>query len=268
MQYDNDLLSKSKIYSNLKSSTLQHINHLNVITETGSTNTAISKKFRDYSYNILLAEQQSNGKGRRQKKWISPSGVNIYMSISFHVLNSNNVQLIPLITAVSVCKSVNKIGIHSCKIKWPNDIYLDNKKIGGILVESFYQSGKHRVIVVGIGLNVNMQLNEDIDQSWTSLRNHGGKIIDRNHLVSILLSELLIDYNQLNKFTISKFIKVWDNYDLLKGQEIFVLEEKSCFQAFVKGLNPDGALIVETNVSGEIIEKKIYSAEVSIKYAG
>ena len=262
------ILSESKIRSGLDPEINGLIEQLNIIFETRSTNKAISNTVQQgRSYTVLLSEYQSNGQGRRGKKWISPLGYNIYASIQFQSSITENSQFIPLITAISVCKALEKTGIHGCKIKWPNDIYINEKKVGGILVESRYNAQKAQIFVVGIGLNVNMQVNDQIDQTWTSLRKSQNRVYDRNIVLSALLSETMSHYNQLSNFEINHFKQDWQSMDLLHGQAILVTDEKSTYEAIAHGIGDDGALIVERSYVCKNVRQKIYSAEVSVKPA-
>ena len=261
------ILSENKIRSGLDPEINGLIERLNIIFETPSTNKAISNTVQqDRPYSILLSEYQSNGKGRRGKKWISPLGYNIYASIQFQLTITENNQFIPLITAIAVCKALKKTGIDGCKIKWPNDIYINEKKVGGILVESRCNSQKAQIFVVGIGLNVNMQVNDQIDQAWTSLRKSQNRVFDRNIILSALLSETMSHYNQLSHFEINHFKRDWQSMDLLHGQAILVTDEKSTYEAIAHGIDDDGALIVErNNTQRNNARQKVYSAEVSVK---
>lgn len=255
------VLSETKIRSGMNPDINESVGQLKVIFATDSTNKLIATFAADKLYSILAAEYQSEGQGRREKNWVSPLGCNIYLSIQFQLKQSENAQFIPLITARSVCKALAQSGVDNCMIKWPNDIYLDDKKVAGILVENRYNSNKGSTFVVGIGINVNMQENDIIDQQWTSLRNSQNRIFDRNKILSDLLSQTLADYNQLSNFNIQQFKDDWETMDYLKGKKIQVSEEFSNFNAFAHGISDDGALIIER----DNIRSNIYSAEVSVR---
>ncbi|MCU7800958.1 MAG: biotin--[acetyl-CoA-carboxylase] ligase, partial [gamma proteobacterium symbiont of Lucinoma myriamae] len=260
-------LSSDKIRSGLNSDINRLIDQLDVIYETDSTNKTITGN--KTSYSVLLSESQTDGSGRKEKKWVSPLGENIYLSIKFHLTDSTNIHFIPLLTAVSICKTLIKIGIDGCQIKWPNDLYLDEKKLGGILVESRYNIENGHAITVGIGLNVNMELNHEIDQSWTSLYNETKKTIDRNALVSHILSDLIKKFNCMSEFDFQEFMLDWSPLDYLKGSIINIVEENCTYTATSLGISQDGALLAElfqnNNESEKKVIKTIYSADVSVK---
>jgi len=259
-------LSYNKIRSALALEVNLLIDQLEVIYETGSTNKTIAGSSVN-NYAVLLAESQTEGCGRRQKKWASPVGKNIYLSIKFHLKHSNNIHFIPLITAVSICKTLYRLGIVDCQIKWPNDIYLNAKKLGGILVESRYNMDQGHSIIIGIGLNINMTANNEIDQPWTSLLNITKKSYDRNIIVAEILSELITQLNTIEYFNKTQFIVDWDLLDYLKDKKINIIEEYRTYNAISRGIADDGALLVEISdnfllKTKEI--KKVYAADVSI----
>jgi len=259
---DFSVLSADKIRSGLNSKSNSLINRFDVIFETGSTNKTIVSQQSDSNYTVLLSESQTDGSGRRQKKWVSPLGENIYCSIKFQIENSNNIHFIPLLTAVSICKSLQKIGIPDCQIKWPNDLYLEDKKFGGILVESRYNIDLGHTIIVGIGLNINMDSNhEEIDQSWTSLFKHSNTIFDRNIIVSMILSDLIEKFEHISELKKKQFMLDWKPLDYLNGREITIIEANSSYSAISLGISDDGALLIEHEQN----KKKIYSADVSVK---
>lgn len=258
-------LSSDKIYFYLNKKFHALIDDIQVFNEIESTNKSISTLPISTNYTILLAESQTNGYGRRQKKWVSPNGKNIYLSISFHLDTSINIHLLPLVIAISICKSLNKMDIKGCQIKWPNDIYLNGKKLGGILVETKYNIQQGYKIIVGIGLNINMKHNNNIDQLWTSLAINKNKIFDRNIIVSAILSELIVTFLDIHQLNKSQFLVDWDYLDYLKGKNITVMEENLSYSAKALGIANDGALIIEYLNKNVNLKKKIYSADVSIK---
>lgn len=258
-------LSKDQIESKLSAETIALIQELEVIYETDSTNKCITDKKVDFGYTILVAESQTHGSGRRQNKWASPLGENIYLSVQFNVKNNNNIHFLPLITAVSICKTLQKSGIVDCQIKWPNDIYLKNKKLGGILVESRYNSESGHTIVVGIGLNINMHTNQEIDQSWTSLFNESNNIYDRNTILSDILSALINQFEHVSELDTQQFLLDWKALDYLNGLKIHIVEDDQTYSGRALGLSGDGALLVECMLDDQMVKKKIYSADVSVK---
>ena len=238
------------------------INHLVVLYETESTNKEILEYPFSEKYNILVAESQTKGQGRRNKEWFSPLAENLYFSLSFSIKNSKNINFLPLLTAMSVCKSLYKIGINGCQLKWPNDIYLKGKKLGGILLECRYNEEKGHSLVVGIGLNVNMKGTQAIEQSWTSLFLSTDSIFNRNTVVSMIIADLIKAYSDLNTLDKAQFLLDWQALDILKNRCITINEDGKEYRAIARGLAGDGSLIVELKKNKNL--QRLYAADVSL----
>ncbi len=256
-------LSEKAIRAGINSLLNESINNFDILYETSSTNKIIAGKQLTEEYSVLLTEFQNKGQGRRNRQWVSPLADNIYLSIRFNLVEPDNIHLIPLLTALSICSALNNLGIDGCLIKWPNDIYLSGKKLAGILVESYYNKANGFDLVVGIGLNVNMQFNDNIDQVWTSLRISQNKLFDRNIIISEIISETLQVYNKLSEVDLVTFVQDWNSHDYLYNSDIIITNDEKSYTAVARGISSDGALqILE---SGSKTLKKIYSADVSVK---
>jgi BirA family biotin operon repressor/biotin-[acetyl-CoA-carboxylase] ligase len=255
-------LSENKIRQLINDNINQLILQCKIVYSIDSTNKVIATYPINKGYSVLLTEFQTNGKGRREKIWSSSFAENICMSIKFRLYDTTCMTLIPLITAVAICRSLKKIGINNCQIKWPNDIYFKGKKLAGILIESRCNINNGAIFIVGIGLNVNMKINNEIDQLWTSLRNEKNKMFDRNIIISSLLSEIVQDYNNLGQFDINLFKKEWSLLDYLYGSEINIVDNNLNYLAIACGISNDGALLIKNKNN---ILKKLYSADVSIR---
>jgi BirA family biotin operon repressor/biotin-[acetyl-CoA-carboxylase] ligase len=258
-------LKEESIRSHLLPAISKMLSTISILDKTSSTNETILSFPDTPGYQVLLAESQSQGKGRRDKSWISPYGKNIYLSIRFTHTFMEAAQFIPLITGLAIANALRHSGFNNCKVKWPNDIYLNKKKLGGVLIESSVRQHVQE-LVVGIGLNINMDVNADIDQQWTSLvKATEIQSYDRNIIVAHLLNELIPRYNQLDKFKFDSFFLEWSKHDYLRGKTINVIEEQQTFEALVKGLGRDGSLIVSQQINDHQVCKNIYSADISVK---
>ncbi len=250
----------SEINKYLQSAIISRISQLSIQYKVNSTNTAIHEYPFEQGYLILIAEHQQAGKGRKIKRWASPLGSNLYLSIKFKFPASSPVHFMPLVTAVAVCNALSRLDIKGTMIKWPNDIYVNGKKIAGILVENRYNSVTANSCVVGIGLNVNMYKNSLIEQAWTSMALERNQIFDRNHVTALILSELIFQFDKLHDFNFKQFQQKWNKFDYLKGKIIKVVADQSEYEALAMGLAEDGSL--QIIVCDKI--KRIYSAEVSV----
>ena len=233
---------------------------LSIFEEIGSTNDYLLENSKKNKISICLTESQTTGRGRNSKEWQSPKYENIYMSISF----STNQDLkffssFSLVTALSVYKALTNHKFDT-KIKWPNDIYINSKKVGGILIETISKD-KNNIVVVGIGLNVFMKSNSKIDREWTSLiLENESMSIDRNKIISDIANELLIDKKTFEERGFGVFSNEFNDLNILKNKKVF-LSNSQYDDVVALDVNEDGSLNVKTK--SEI--KKIFSGEVSIR---
>ena len=233
---------------------------LSIFEEIGSTNDYLLENSKKNKICICLTESQTKGRGRNSKEWQSPKYENIYMSISF----STNQDLkffssFSLVTALSVQKALTKHKFDT-KIKWPNDIYINSKKVGGILIETLNKD-KNNIVVVGIGLNVFMKSNSKIDREWTSLiLENESMSIDRNKIISDIANELLIDKKTFEEKGFGAFRKNFNELNILKNKKVS-LSNSQYDDVVALDVNEDGSLNVKTK--SEI--RKIFSGEVSIR---
>ena len=233
--------------------------NLSIFDEIDSTNTFLLKHSKPDEYSICLAEGQSKGRGRYQKKWQSPKYKNIYMSLGFSTEKMiKDFSSFSLVSALAVSDSLKNQNVKT-EIKWPNDIFCNSKKIGGILVETTNKNKKN-IIVVGIGLNVFMVNNSNIDREWSSLfLEYKDKNFDRNKIISEILINLIHSKEIFEKKGFSFYLKKFNSLNFLKEKRIYLDNDKKI--GIAKLINADGSLNVEYEDGG----KKINSGEVSIK---
>ncbi|MBF0539858.1 MAG: biotin--[acetyl-CoA-carboxylase] ligase [Nitrospirae bacterium] len=164
----------------------------------GSTNDAAKEIAKKGNANglVIIADSQAMGRGRSDHTWFSPSGVNIYLSIIYDLNTNINESLINTLNieiSQAICTAIFKTSMLQAYCRAPNDIYYDNKKLGGVLIESLVCGQSIRYIVVGIGLNVNVKKGDfpvEIQDRATSILIETGKIINRGSLICALLNEL------------------------------------------------------------------------------
>lgn len=174
-----------------------HQQHIPVdLLETTDSTSEYLHRHAGRASRICIAEQQTAGRGQKDRQWYSPAGVNIYFSYR-HVFSVSAKQ--PDMTGLGplVCSVVRRV-IQDCmpdhvlRIRWPNDILCENKKLAGILTE-IRSRGRQCVVIIGIGINVNMLHDpaHPIDQPWTSIREVTGRETCRNYLCAQLIDQLV-----------------------------------------------------------------------------
>ena len=226
-----------------------------------STNDYIKDNYESLeNYTVVTANYQTNGKGRISRTWESKPCENIIFSMLINDFkNRTDLNLLSLVASVSVHKLLNKYLINT-KIKWPNDILVDNKKICGILLEG-KSNTKSSMIVIGIGINVNqITFSNEIDNLTTSLRKELNKYFDIDTLVLELRNQLLSDIEEFlnNNNTFIDYIR---NNLYAKNQTITYTKDNKEYEGIILDVYDDGKLIIKKDE--EILY--INSGEIKIK---
>ena len=217
-------------------------NNILYLKETQSTNDAMWNKINDDNHIIVVTDNQTNGRGRRENKWFSMESKSLTCSIGI-VDKDKKTNLLPLIASLATCESIAKISSINTKIKWPNDIIIDKKKIAGILIES--KINKSKIIFnIGIGINVNLDEN-DIKNS--SLREISSMLVETNRTYSreYLLSEIV---SLLDKYLTTKdedIIKLWMERCTHINKKILFHSDGMKINGIFKGVNSKGYAVIK-----------------------
>ena len=213
---------------------------------TDSTNTYAklhALKFPTDQITCIDAEEQTAGRGRYQRRWLSPRGANLYATFYFQ-LPSDTSHLISLaqVMAASFASVLIKEGFFP-KIKWPNDIQLQGKKIAGILCETAFHPPAVDVFL-GIGVNVNMdiELLAQIDQPATSLKAETGHAWDKKILLHKLQKQFAADLQKFKQQGFTPFYELFDSLLALRGQKITCFDGKKTWVGICHSLTNEGQL--------------------------
>lgn len=211
---------------------------------------------------VCLADTQTAGRGRRGRSWQSPPGANLYVSLRWCFAEvPPQYGLLSLVTGLAVAETLAQHGIEGHGIKWPNDIYYQGRKLGGILLQT---AQPLREVVIGIGLNVNMlpQQAEGIDQPWVSLAMIRGEPLDREQLLQALLAQLVPRLQRFPALDQTSFQAQWQPWDVLAGQAVTVHLAETTLQGTALGIDGQGQFRVALD-NGDV---KVFSAaDVSIR---
>jgi BirA family biotin operon repressor/biotin-[acetyl-CoA-carboxylase] ligase len=214
---------------------------------------------------VVVAEQQTAGRGRLSRKWHSPKGTGIWMSIILRpAIPTQNAPQLTLLAAVSVAQAIEAAGIN-VSIKWPNDILINGKKAVGILTELQAEADKINAVIIGIGINVNQKKEdfaEEIQSLATSLAIEKGKRLTRAELMQSIFShmEKLYEEYLANGFHVVKLL--WESYAVSIGKQITARTVTQTLTGIAKGITEDGVLMLEDD-RGNI--HYIHSADIEIK---
>ena len=267
-----DALSADRVRARLSESARGILREMTVVQETDSTNSMLTRLPPDRRHaHLVVAEAQTAGRGRRQRAWHSPPGGNIYLSLGWQFKSrSLSLSTLPLVTALCLCRALDRAGLDRHGVKWPNDILIDGAKLAGILVETQSAGGAPPVAVIGIGLNVRMpEADPDhpggiIDRPWTDLASHlpeGRESICRNELIALIVEDLLEGLGRFESRGFEAFHQEWRQRDLLTGKRLR-LEGNGAFRfGRAIGVDDDGGLEVDIEGYGPQV---LYAADVSI----
>ncbi|WP_287823558.1 biotin--[acetyl-CoA-carboxylase] ligase [Clostridium sp.] len=212
---------------------------------------------------VIISEEQTMGKGRMGRNFISPKGKGIWMSIILKPdINPLNVAMVTQIGAAAINKAFREMKIETL-IKWPNDILLNKKKICGILTEMSAELTKVNFLVMGIGINVNLDeadFTEEVREMATSVKIETGKSLSRKEIVSRILNNFEVLYEDfIEREDVEKTISICRENSILIGREIRVIKRENSINAKVLDIDNKGELVVqyedgkrENLISGEI----------------
>ncbi|MHC8359749.1 bifunctional biotin--[acetyl-CoA-carboxylase] ligase/biotin operon repressor BirA [Pseudomonas sp. LS2P72] len=211
---------------------------------------------------LVLAERQTAGRGRRGRKWASPFAENIYYSLVLRIEGGmRQLEGLSLVVGLAVMQALRELGISGAGLKWPNDVLVGQKKIAGILLELVGDPADVCHVVLGVGINVNMQITDEVDQQWTSMRLESGKVFDRNHLVGELgaMLQAYLSRHQVDGF--SAIQAEWEQNHLWQGRAVSLIAGVNHIDGEVLGIDNQGALRLK--VGG--VEKVFSGGELSLR---
>ena len=213
---------------------------------------------------VVLAEQQTRGRGRQGRSFASPAGVGIYLSVLVRpTIDLARLPQLTLMVAVATADAITDICGLSIHLKWPNDVEINGKKVAGILTEAVLRPGEPPVVITGIGINVNTTLEQFppvLHDRVTSLALATGAPVSRHHLIAHLLAHLEELYRTWQHTGMASILERWRHYGRLPGRVVQFSQATEMRTGRVIGLDDDGALLVQTVdgayhhiVSGEVI---------------
>jgi BirA family biotin operon repressor/biotin-[acetyl-CoA-carboxylase] ligase len=247
-------LDAAHIRSALSAGTRERVSALEVQWCMESTNSALAA--RDYpapgESQVLLAEFQTAGRGRRGRKWLAPPGGSVCLSLSWTFSQMpRDIGALSLAIGVCVLRALRAHGLENARLKWPNDVLIGDAKLGGILIELRAESAGPACVVVGIGLNV--ALGETLREAIAAkglpaadLASAGVDPGERNALAASLIDGCLRGLREFELDGLRPFIEEWNRADALCGREISLQGAEERARGLARGINLAGALMVET----------------------
>jgi BirA family biotin operon repressor/biotin-[acetyl-CoA-carboxylase] ligase len=211
---------------------------------------------------IVIAEYQTEGRGRQGRTWQSEPGLNLLFSLVIRPsLEINSVGLLPFFAAAGVAIAVEGyLGIR-CECKWPNDVLLNGKKFCGILMESSFQNNMLDYAVIGIGLNVNQKkFGPDIGKKATSLGVELKRDLDRKTIFQLVIRSLESIYADVRSGKFENVLKEWKARASIFGREIVLIQAGNKIEGKAVSLMEDGGLVILTSEGNKVF----YSGDIDV----
>lgn len=255
MLKDLAMLEKNEILSKIKPDRLSKLDTLELYDTLASTNDYLMEKAREIVTDHLktiacLAETQTHGRGEHGRTWVSPHGRNLYLSLLWHFPKDvMDLTGLSLAIAVAITRGLKHFGVgEGLSLKWPNDVFYNNRKLAGILIELRPQSLGMCNAVIGVGLNIHMPEKDSllIDQPWIDLHTILGRSIDRNQVAGVMLDELIEAASTFKASGFSDFMPDWQALDQHFEKELSFVTGTQTIQGIGQGINSVGQYLVKT----------------------
>jgi BirA family transcriptional regulator, biotin operon repressor / biotin---[acetyl-CoA-carboxylase] ligase len=264
-----DLLDDAQIREALDARPLDLLSRLDILDRVDSTNAEVLRRAEQGGSSGLVctAEQQTAGRGRRGRSWVSPYGSNLYLSLLWEFSQgAAALEGLSLAVGVGVARALRACDIPDVRLKWPNDILHGGAKLGGILLEMSGDAAGSCRVVIGVGLNVAMPkaAAASIEQAWTDIRAiTPTPEPDRNSLLAALLNELLPLAADFEQEGFGYWREQWQALDAFADTPVVLTTGSGQLAGVARGVDERGALQLET--AGGI--QAIYGGEISLRAA-
>jgi BirA family biotin operon repressor/biotin-[acetyl-CoA-carboxylase] ligase len=263
-----DLLEEAAVRRELTPQARALLSELDIHQSIGSTNAEAMRRVEAGAGSGLVctAEQQSAGRGRLGRQWVSPFARNLYVSAVWeYTQGAAALEGLSLAVGVAVARALQACGLPSPQLKWPNDVLFEGAKLGGVLLEMTGDATGSCQVVVGIGLNVAMPESTaaDIDQAWTDVsRVAGGECPRRSALLAALLNELLPLLADFERSGFGPWRDQWQALDAFADAAVVLHSGQQQMAGVARGVDGRGALQLETAASGM---QSIFGGEISLR---
>ncbi len=265
-------LDAGKIRDHLPRTVRERVRSLDVAWSVSSSNTMLLD--RPYPANgsceVFLTEYQTAGRGRRGRTWVAPPGGAVCLSVSWTFREvPPDLGALSLVIGVCTLRALASLGVSEARLKWPNDILVDDRKLGGILIELRAESAGPACVVVGVGLNVSLgsallQSIAETGAAPTDLVSAGLAQPSRNETAAALVAHYVRGLLEFEQEGLKPFSEEWQGSDALRGRPVTVQTLEGSIKGLARGIDLHGALLVETPQG----LKKFISGDVSVRATG
>lgn len=261
-----EFLNKKLILTRINSSAVKILNSLEIFEEIDSTNQYLLQRLENPGHraSVVLAEYQTQGRGRRGRSWVSPFASGVSLSVSWHFEQPvESINCLSLAFGSAVIRALSRTGFKGIGLKWPNDIFYQGKKLGGVLIEMRGETAGPCDVVIGLGLNIAFppDFGRYIEQPWVDLVSIKDSIPSRNEITAELISEFISLLDGYASKPIEDIIGEWRQYDCMCGKRAKLILQNKKIQGLVKGIDNDGALLM--SVDGR--NQRYTAGEISLR---
>lgn len=223
----------------------------------GSTNDFAKRLVQKDEHNgtLVLANEQTKGRGRQGKSWYAPPNSGLWFSIILEPIQpTDKFGIVSLLAAVALAKTIERMTSLKPALKWPNDVLINSKKVSGILIESQFSSNRHASLILGVGINVNQKKTdfpEEISETATSLREETKNEINRVDLLIELLHKLEYFYLEFQSGDFKLLIKTWKILCPFLGKYVSVKQSRGEIEGRFEDLDEYGRMVIRL-ANGEV----------------
>ena len=213
-----------------------------------STNVFCKKLVKDGTPEgtVVVADVQTSGRGRKDRSWLSPEGGLWFSVVLYPHIPPHHGMFVTMASSVAIVQGIREVTGLSTMIKWPNDLLLNGKKVCGILTELDAEMDRINYTVVGIGINVNNSINEELQKTAISIIQKSRSKISRVKLLRSILKYLDVNYRKLISSNFGYIKKLWFSYSNIVGKRIRVRSEKTVIDGLVLDIDDSGCIILDT----------------------
>lgn len=260
-----DLLRRERIASHASAALQPAIAQMDIFDVLDSTNLQAAKRIASgpaHQY-CCIAEQQTAGRGRRGRQWLSPFGRSLYCSLVWEFSSgAAALEGLSLCVGVAVTNALATAGVEGISLKWPNDVLLEGRKLGGILLEMQGDPAGVCQVIIGIGLNIRLNKVDPavVTQPWADLSAYPVGH-DRNRMLALLLESLFAALEQYSREGFAPFRAQWQALDAYRGKPVSVQLGEEWIFGLEDGVNPDGGIRLITDAGLRVF----HGGEVSLR---
>ncbi len=262
-------LERRAILRHLGAAARELRDRLTLLEETDSTNRYLLERtnLANFAGAVCLAEAQAAGRGRRGRQWVATPYHNILLSMGWRFpAGPGIVAGLSLAAGVAILRAIEDYGVRGARLKWPNDVLWEEKKLAGLLVDVQGEATGPSLVVLGVGLNgyISERDAAHIDQPWTDLHTITGGPVDRNRLAALVIRELRDMFQQFADKGLMAFRDEWQRRHLYHGRRVRLLAGEREIVGAVEGIDAHGALLLR-DARGNT--RAYHSGEISLRQA-